>query len=73
MKFRRACGDGIDIMHDAAGARYDLEDAIKAGKALENHGYRWFEEAIPDRDFNGLRTLCNELEIPVMALETSDA
>ena len=69
-EIRRAVGDEVDIMHDAAGARYDLEDALVAGRALEVHGYRWFEEAIPDRDFNGLRTLCNELEIPVMALET---
>ncbi len=69
-EIRRAVGDEIDIMHDAAGARYDLKDALIAGHALEHHGYRWFEEAISDRDFNGLRTLCDELEIPVMALET---
>ena len=69
-EIRRACGDDIDIMHDAAGARYDLEDAIKAGRSLEDHGYRWFEEAIPDRDFNSLRQLCDTLDIPVMALET---
>ena len=69
-EIRRACGDDIDIMHDAAGARYDLADAIKAGRALEDHRYRWFEEALPDRDFNDLRELCNELDIPVMALET---
>ena len=69
-EIRRTCGDDIDIMHDAAGARYDLADAIKAGRALEDHGYLWFEEAIPDRDFNELRILCDELKIPVMALET---
>ena len=69
-EIRRSVGDEIDIMHDAAGAKYDLEDALEAGRALEDHGYRWFEEAISDRDFNGLRTLCGELEVPVMALET---
>ena len=69
-EIRSACGDDIDIMHDAAGARYDLADAIKAGHALEEYGYRWFEEAVPDRDFNALRELCDTLEIPVMALET---
>ena len=69
-EIRSACGDDIDIMHDAAGARYDLADAIKAGHALEDHGYRWFEEALSDRDFNGLRELCDTLDIPVMALET---
>ncbi len=69
-EIRSACGDDIDIMHDAAGARYDLADAIKAGHALEEYGYRWFEEAVPDRDFNALRELCDTLDIPVMALET---
>ena len=69
-EIRRICGDEIDIMHDAAGARYDLSDAIKAGRALEDHGYLWFEEALPDRDFNALHRLCDELSIPVMALET---
>ncbi len=69
-EMRRVCGDDIDIMHDAAGARYDLADAIDAGRALEDNGYLWFEEALPDRDFNELRRLCDELSIPVMALET---
>ena len=69
-EIRRAVSDDVDIMHDAAGARYDLDDAVEAGHALEDHGYRWFEEALPDRDFNGLRTLCDELDVPVMALET---
>ena len=69
-KVRQACGDEVDIMHDAAGAKYDLADAIQAGKSLEEHSYRWFEEAIPDRDFNDLRTLCDALDVPVMALET---
>ncbi len=68
-EIRRVCGDEIDIMHDAAGARYDLSDAIVAGKTLEEHNYLWFEEALPDRDFNNLRKLCAELDIPVMALE----
>lgn len=69
-EIRQMCGNNIDIMHDAAGARYDLDDAIKAGKALEEHRYRWFEEALPDRSFNELRKLCEELNISVMALET---
>ncbi len=69
-EIRKLCGDDIDIMHDAAGAKYELKDAIKAGKALQEHGYRWFEEALPDRDFNGLRRLCEELEMPILALET---
>ena len=72
-EIRRTCGDDIDIMHDAAGARYDLADAIKAGRALEDHGYLWFEEAIPDRDFNELRILCDEVKNPSDGVGNSHA
>ena len=67
---RAECGDNIDIMHDAAGARYDLNDALRIGETLHQLNYRWFEEPIPDRHFNQLRHLCTELDVPVMAGET---
>ena len=67
---RMECGDEVDLMHDAAGARYDLNDAVVVGEALHQLNYRWFEEPIPDRDFNQLRQLCSQLEVPVMANET---
>ncbi len=69
-EIRSTCGVNIDIMHDAAGARYDYTDAVKAGHALFDFGYRWFEEALNDRHFYDLRNLCDRLDIPVMALET---
>ena len=67
---RAQCGDNIDIMHDAAGARYDLNDALRIGETLQQLNYKWFEEPIPDRHFNQLRHLCAELQIPIMANET---
>ena len=67
---RAECGDEIDIMHDAAGARYDLNDALRIGETLQQLNYKWFEEPIPDRHFNQLRNLCAELQIPIMANET---
>ena len=67
---RNECGEEIDIMHDAAGARYTLDDAIEIGSALHDLGYLWFEEALPDRSFDELRQLCNTVDVPVMALET---
>ena len=57
-------------MHDAAGSPYTLREALRVGRALEELNYGWFEEAISDRDLQGLQTLCAELDIPVMALET---
>lgn len=67
---RHAVGDDIDIMHDAAGAKYDLPDAISAGTALHELRYRWFEEPLPDRNFNQLRQLTEAVDIPILACET---
>ena len=67
---REAAGDNIDILHDAAGAKYDLQDAIRAGQALHELRYGWFEEPLPDRNFNDLRTLCSSVSIPILACET---
>ena len=67
---RHAVGDDIDIMHDAAGAKYDLREAIRAGNVLHELGYLWFEEPIPDRSFDQLRQLANGVNIPILACET---
>lgn len=67
---RQAVGDDIEIMHDAAGAKYALPDAIRAATALHELGYRWFEEPLPDRDFNKLRQLTEVVEVPILACET---
>ena len=57
-------------MHDAAGAKYDLPEAIRAGNILHELGYRWFEEPIPDRSFDQLRQLTKAVNIPILACET---
>ena len=63
-------GPEIELLHDAAGSPYTLDEALRVGCALEELNYGWFEEAISDRDLLGLQQLCSELTIPVMALET---
>lgn len=67
---RDAVGPDIDILHDAAGCDYSLEEAIRVGHALEALKFGWFEEPLSDRDLAGLQTLCKAVNIPVMALET---
>lgn len=67
---RAECGDEINIMHDAAGARYDISSAMIIGFLLHHHGYLWFEEPLPDRDFKGLRILRDTVDIPTMTSET---
>ncbi len=67
---RDQVGPDIELLHDAAGSPYTLREALHVGRVLEELEYGWFEEAISDRDLQGLQTLCSELDIPIMALET---
>jgi L-alanine-DL-glutamate epimerase-like enolase superfamily enzyme len=53
-----------------AGGEYSFVDALAAGRVLEELGYHWFEEPIPDRQLDQLRRLTNELAIPILAMET---
>ncbi|MEM7032802.1 MAG: enolase C-terminal domain-like protein [Chloroflexota bacterium] len=67
---RDAVGPDIDILHDAAGCDYTLEEAIRVGRALEELDFGWFEEPLSDRNIMGLQKLCQAVNIPIMALET---
>jgi L-alanine-DL-glutamate epimerase-like enolase superfamily enzyme len=59
-----------ELMHDAALATYDHSAALETGRALEHLGYLWLEEPLPDHDLTGLRNLCEQLALPVLAGET---
>ena len=67
---REAVKPEIDLLHDAAGCGYSLEEAIWVGRELEALHFGWLEEPLPDRDQIGLQKLCAALTLPVMALET---
>jgi L-alanine-DL-glutamate epimerase-like enolase superfamily enzyme len=67
---REAVGPEVDILHDAAGCDYSLEEAIEVGRALERLRFGWFEEPLDDRDLTGLQKLCETLEIAILAPET---
>ena len=67
---RDAVGSDVDILHDAAGCDYTLQDAIRVGKTLETLRFGWFEEPLADRDQKNLQRLCAALDIPILAPET---
>ncbi|MEE2657251.1 MAG: enolase C-terminal domain-like protein [Candidatus Latescibacterota bacterium] len=67
---RAAVGDKVDVLHDAAGCDYTLEEAITVGKELDELHFGWFEEPLPDRDQEGLQELCATVEVPILAPET---
>jgi L-alanine-DL-glutamate epimerase-like enolase superfamily enzyme len=67
---RKAVGPEVDLLHDAAGCDYSLEEAIEVARVLEELGFGWFEEPLSDRDVTGLRELCQAVAIPILAAET---
>ena len=66
---REAVGDDFPLMQDAAGM-YSFTEALAAGRVLDELGYTWFEEPIPDRNTLQLRRLCEDLRVPILAGET---
>ncbi|MBP39636.1 MAG: enolase C-terminal domain-like protein [Dehalococcoidia bacterium] len=68
--FRTTFGPDIGLMHDAALASYDFDEALEVGRALESTNFIWFEEPIEDRLHTENKRLCELLEIPVAGAET---
>ena len=67
-ELRDAVGPDYNLMHDAVGY-YDVKEAIRVGRALEEHNYRWFEEPLRDQDLLGYKQVREALEIPVVGGE----
>ncbi|MEM7122760.1 MAG: enolase C-terminal domain-like protein [Pseudomonadota bacterium] len=47
--------------------RYDLDSALRVGKALAERNYLWFEAPLPDRDLDAYATLRRAVDVPVLA------
>ncbi|MGC9348300.1 MAG: enolase C-terminal domain-like protein [Anaerolineae bacterium] len=67
---RAAVGPEVDLLHDAVLANYGFGEAVEVGHALEDLGFGWIEEPLPDAELVQLQRLCSHLDLPVMALET---
>ena len=66
---RKAAGDDYVLMLDVA-KTYDYAGSLKVGRVLEELGFAWFEEPLPQYDMAGYARLCGELDIPVIGAET---
>lgn len=66
---RDAVGPGIALMLDVAKA-YDRSDAMRVGRAIQDLGFAWYEEPLPQHDIPGHVDLCRALDIPVVGAET---
>ena len=67
---RESVGYEVDLLHDAVLADYTFEEALRVGKALTDLRFGWMEEPLPDADLHRLQKLVNEVNIPILSLET---
>ena len=68
---RKHVGDEIALMYDGS-AGFNPYDALYLGRALEEAGYLWYEEPTREFSLGAYRRLCQDLDIPILAAETSD-
>jgi L-alanine-DL-glutamate epimerase-like enolase superfamily enzyme len=61
---RKAVGDDFVLAHDPVQG-YNLYEAIKVGRVLDELGYAWFEDPIRTIDLDGLVELNRVLDLPL--------
>lgn len=65
---RKAVGDDFTLMLDSR-ASYDIGEAVRVGRAIEELGFLWYEDPMPYNDIYNYQKLVQKLDIPVMATE----
>lgn len=58
-------GDGLALMLDVE-QRYGREDALTAGRALDEMGFAWFEAPLIDTDLLGYQDLRRRVGVPII-------
>ena len=53
-------------------AGWDYVTSMRFGRVLEECGFLWYEEPMREFELGSYRKLCDALDIPVLAAETSD-
>jgi L-alanine-DL-glutamate epimerase-like enolase superfamily enzyme len=65
---RSAAGADMTLMLDPAWS-YSYPDALHVGQAIQDLGYFWYEDPLPDHDILGYQRLARHLTIPLLATE----
>ena len=68
---RRWTGPDAKLMFDGS-AGWDYVDALRFGRVLQDEGFFWYEEPMREFELTSYQKLCDALDIPVLAAETSD-
>ena len=61
---RMAFGDAVTLYADANGS-YDVEKALEIGRAMQEHGFRFYEEPVPFDHYEETREVADDLAIPI--------
>jgi L-alanine-DL-glutamate epimerase-like enolase superfamily enzyme len=61
---REAFGDAVTLYADANGS-YDVAKAIEIGLAMQEHGFRFYEEPVPFDHYEETRQVQEALRVPV--------
>jgi L-alanine-DL-glutamate epimerase-like enolase superfamily enzyme len=67
---RNAVGGEMTLMLDSSWS-YAYPDALKVGQAIQDLGYFWYEDPLPDHDMHGYARLARQLSIPLLATEVT--
>jgi len=67
-RVRTAVGEEFPLFLDSAWA-YSYGEAVRVGLAIQELGYRWYEDPLPAEDLYGYVRLKQQLNIPLMATE----
>ena len=68
---RKWVGPDADLMFDGS-AGWDYVNALEFGKAIQDLGFLWYEEPMREFHLGSYTKLCEKLDIPILAAETSD-
>jgi len=61
---RKAFGDAVTLYADANGS-YDVPMALEIGRAMQDQGFRFFEEPVPFDHYEETRQVADALSIPI--------
>lgn len=68
---RKWTGPDADLMFDGS-AGWDYVTSLWFGRVMEECGFLWYEEPMREFELGSYRKLCDALDVPVLAAETSD-
>lgn len=66
---REAVGMDFPLMQDP-NACYSLSDAVSVGRTLDELGFHWYEEPLPDQHLTALQHLSTRVRTPLLVGET---